>query len=407
MDARKYIKIAWKEIRRRKLRSFLTLIGVIIGISAIVSLITLGQGLENAIEEQLSALGNDKLFITAKGNTLTPGISTDAVKIDEDDLEFLRDIDGVKKATGAIFSTADIEFNNLVRFNFISGMPTDLEERKLIGEAQSYTIARGRTLDKGDKFKVVVGHSYSEDIMYEKELDVGDKILIKNREFKVIGILEKIGSPPDDQSVLIPIDTYQEIFDSGEELGLLVAQSEAGEDVSKIGKRIEEEMREFRGLEEGKEDINVETPIELAAGFTNILNIVKLVIVGIAGISLLVGGIGIMNTMYTSVLQRTKEIGIMKALGAQNKDILWLFIVESGFYGLIGGVLGIALGFGFAKFVEQVFILAVGPAFLSIQVDYLLLIGTLAFAFFVGTLSGIAPARQASKMDPVESLRYE
>jgi len=133
----------------------------------------------------------------------------------------------------------------------------------------------------------------------------------------------------------------------------------------------------------------------------------KIVLIGIAGISLLVGGIGIMNTMYTTVLERTKEIGVMKAIGARNKHILYLVLIEAGLYGLGGGLVGAVLGIGLAKLTEFVFTLAVGPAFLVIEINWWLVSGTLLFSFIVGCLSGIAPARRASQLNPVDSLRYE
>jgi putative ABC transport system permease protein len=402
-----YFIIPWKEIKRRKLRSWLTLIGIIIGIAAVISLITLGKGLENAIAKQFDALGNDKLFITAKGSPLTPGLSTDAVTITNKDVDIVKRSSSVKEVAAMSFTTARIEFNDRVRYFIISGLPTDPKERALLGEAQSYKINIGRSLDKGDKYKAVLGYEYTKQGLFDKEITVGDKILINNQEFKVIGFMDRIGSPPDDQSILIPFDTYSDLFNTDEEVGFIVAQVKAGEDIEKAGEDIKKDLRKERGLSEGKEDFSVETPDKLASAFGTILDIVNIVLVGIAAISLLVGGIGIMNTMFTSVLQRTKEIGVMKALGAQNKHILYLFLIESGFYGLGGGLIGITIGIGLAKLVEAIFIIYIGPAFLLIEIDYYLILGTLLFSFIVGCLSGIAPARRASKLNPVDSLRYE
>ena len=159
-------------------------------------------------------------------------------------------------------------------------------------------------------------------------------------------------------------------------------------------------------MKAGKEDLEIKTPQQLASSFTTILDIVNIVLIGIAGISLLVGGIGIMNTMYTAVLQRTKEIGVMKALGARNKHILLLFLIESGLYGLGGGIIGALLGIGFAKVVEALFVQFIGPL-LVVEINYGLVSGVLLFSFIIGCLSGIAPAWRASKLNPVESLRYE
>lgn len=402
-----YIMLPLKEIRRRKIRSWLTLIGVIIGMAAVVSLITLGQGLENAIAQQFDALGNDKLFITAKGNPLTPGLSIDAVKITEDDLEVVRGTQGVKEATGMIFSSARIEYNDQVRYFSILGLPTEPEERELIGESQSYSLLDGRWLEPGDTFKAVAGYSYTQETLFGKPLELGDKVLIQDATFEIVGFWERIGSPPDDQSISIPLESYEEVFNKPEELGLLIAQTDAGENAEIVAEEIAEELRRSRDVEEGKEDFSIETPADLAETFGTILNIVQWVLIGIAGISLLVGGIGIMNTMYTAVLQRTKQIGVLKALGARRKHILFLFLVESGFYGLGGGLVGVLIGLLFAKMVEFALVAAIGPAFLSLEISPILIIGTLLFSFIVGCVSGIAPARKASRLNPVDSLRYE
>lgn len=399
-----YFKIPLKEIRRRKLRSWLTLIGVFIGIAAIISLITLGQGLENAIEKQFEALGKDKLFIMPEGGVWGMGASE---QLSEDDLETIKDADGVKRATGMGYAYARYEFNDLVHYGFMSGISTDPEERALVGEAQTWKIGEGRNLQSGDKYKVVLGYEHTRTDLFEKRVELNDKILIHDQEFRVVGFLEKIGSPPDDQAGLMPLETYEEVFDKEDELGFIIAQTDAGEDPLKVGENVKKDLRRAHDVEEGKEDFSVQTPDQFAESFAIILDIVQVVLIGIASISLLVGGIGIMNTMYTSVLQRTKEIGVMKALGARNRHIMFLFLVESGFYGLGGGIVGAAIGIGFAKLTELAFTLSVGPAFLSIEIDWLLVIGTLAFSFLIGCLSGIAPARRASKLNPVDSLRYE
>ncbi len=407
MINKKYFILAGKEFKRRKLRSILTLIGIIIGIAAIVSLITLGQGLKNAIDKQFDALGKDKLFIAAKGNALTPGLTIDAVKITEDDLEVIQQTHGVKRAAGLIYSTGRIEFNDIVRYNFVTGMPEDPEDRALIGEANSYKILKGRFIEKGDRFRAVLGHEYTQPSFFEKQIELGDRIQIQDREFKVVGFMQKIGSPPDDQSIIIPLDIYASVFDTGDELGILIAQTDSGEDVEAVAASVEKDLRKSRDLDEGKEDFSVQTPQQLAGSFATILDIVQVVLVGIAGISLLVGGIGIMNTMYTAVLQRTKEIGVLKALGAQNKHILSLFLVESGLYGLGGGLLGVSIGITLALITEELFLIFVGPAFLSIEINIFFIGGVLLFSFIVGVLSGIAPAYGASKLNPVDSLRYE
>lgn len=400
-----YIKMPWKEIKRRKVRSWLTLIGFFIGIAAIISLISLGQGLENAIEKQFSAMGKDKIFITPKGGSFA-GIGSSIV-LTEEDRDLIGKVSGVKRVAGMSYSIGQIEFNEKVWFPFVMGIPVDPDETALMGEAQTWHILKGRNLKKGDKYKVVLGYEYTLDKLFGQALDLGDKVTIAGQEFKVIGFLEKIGSPPDDQGVMIPLDTSYEVFGDKGELEFIIAQTKIGEDPAAVAEEAKKELRKVRDVEAGEEDFEIQTPEQFAEAFSTILDIVQIVLIGIAAISLLVGGIGIMNTMYTAVLQRTKEIGIMKALGARNSQILYLFLVESGLYGLGGGIVGIIIGFGFAKLTEAIMAMLLGPAFLSVTINWWLVVGSLLFSFVIGCLSGVAPARSASRQKPVDSLRYE
>ena len=399
-----YFQIAFKEAKRRKLRSFLTLVGIFIGIAAIISLITLGQSLENAISNQFSQLGKDKLFIFPKGGFWGMGAS---VQLTEDDLDTIKQASGIKVAVGLGFSYGRYEFNELVQYNFVHGVPLDSEELKLAGEAQSWKIAEGRMLESGDKYKIVLGNEYTKADLFDTGVELGDKIKIQNQDFKVIGFLEKIGSPPDDKAGIIPKDVHEEIFSTGKKYGFIIAQVQSGEDPAIIAEELKKELRKEHNLDVGEEDFSIETPENLMATFSVILDIVQIVLIGITAISLLVGGIGIMNTMYTAVLQRTKEIGLMKAVGARNSQIMLLFLIESGLYGFVGGLLGVVAGVSLAKIAERVLQEFLGPAFMAIEINWLLVGGALLFSFLIGVLSGIAPARRASKLNPVDSLRYE
>ncbi len=402
-----YFMLPWKEMQRRKLRSLLTLFGIVVGIAAVIALIMIGQGLQQAIMGQIAAMGSDKLIISAKGNALNAGLSIDAIKITNKDLMTIKHVSGVKQAAGFIYSTAKIEFNDKVRYNFVYGFPTRAEENVLINSGQNYKLLTGGNLEKGDKYKAVAGYEYTNPDLFGKELVVGNKIKIQGQEFKTIGMWQKTGSPPDDSAVIIPLDTYQELFKKDDELGLIIVQINPGEDLALMEERIRKELRKQRHLDEGKEDFTIQSPEQLAAAFGTILTVVQVVLIGIAAISLFVGGIGIMNTMFTAVLQRTKEVGLFKAVGATNGQILLLFLIESGLYGIIGGVIGVIVGVGVAKIAEEVIAYFIGAAFFVLHLNFLLLFGAVLFSFIVGCVSGIAPARRAAKLNPIESLRYE
>ena len=184
-------------------------------------------------------------------------------------------------------------------------------------------------------------------------------------------------------------------------------QIEPGEDINEVADRIERKLFKSRDVDEKTRDFIILTPEEILETFGMILNIITGFLVGVAAISLLVGGIGIANTMYTSVLERTKEIGVMKAIGAKNSDVLLIFIIESGLLGLVGGIIGVVFGFGIAQFIEFVGTKQLGLAILQVSTPLYLFVGSLAFAFLTGAVSGALPAWQASKTNPVEALRYE
>ncbi len=401
-----YVSLAFNAILRRRKRSILTLLGIIIGIAAVVSLITLGQGLKNAITGQFNALGSDKLIIAAKGNALSFGLSTDAVKITNKDLETIRQTSGIERTAGWIYSTAKIEYNDNVRYFMISGYPTAKDQVDLLWQASNYKLLKGRLVEEGDTYKAVLGFDYTKSELFGEEIDLGDKITIQDQEFKVIGFWDRTGSPPDDQGIIIPYQTYEELFNKHDEVGIIIAQIQSGENIDLVSESLKKELRKDRRVEEGKEDFSIETPNQLSAAFTTIIDMVQVVLIGIAAISLAVGGVGITNTMYTNVLERTREIGLLKAIGAKRKDIITLFVLEAGMYGLVGGIIGLIIGSSFALAVEAIFSVVVGP-FLDVQLDPFLLIGSLLFAFILGCIAGITPARRAAKLSPVEALRYD
>ena len=199
----------------------------------------------------------------------------------------------------------------------------------------------------------------------------------------------------------------KEIYNIEDEESQIYVKVADVNEIDRVKADIERALRKERNEDEGKETFQVTTSEQFLEAFINIFGVVQAVLVGIAAISLLVGGIGIANTMYTSVLERTKEIGTMKAVGAKNSDILILFLIESGMLGLIGGVIGIGVGLGLSKTAEYIATAQLGTNLLQASIDPVLILGALAFSFLIGTASGVFPAMQAAKLKPVDALRYE
>ncbi|MBN2423187.1 ABC transporter permease [Candidatus Woesearchaeota archaeon] len=398
-------KISLTNMTQRKIRSWLTMIGIFIGITAVVSLISLGQGLREAINQQFKFLGTDKVTIYPAGLQGPPGSDTGNSKLFEHDLDVIKKVRGVKAVSYRIMKTAKIEFKDVTKYRLVVGLPTDPDSNE-IAESVGFRVEDGRSIRDGDKYKVMIGNDYTkEDNPLKNIVNKGNYILINGEKYQVVGIMKKMGNDMIDKAIVIHEDQAKDIFDTGEELSIIMAQVNDGEDTEKIADEIKRKIRQDRNLEEGKEDFEVIVPTQIIETFNDVLNIVIYVIVGIAGISLVVGGVGIMNTMYTSILERRNEIGIMKAIGARNSDIGKIFLFESGILGSVGGIIGILLGFALAYLIEIVIAIAWQPGILIATYPTWLIILMMVFSFGVGTLFGTLPAVQAAKLNPVDALR--
>jgi len=381
------------------------MIGIFIGIASVVSLIALGQGVRQAVIGQFDAMGKDKIIISP-GSQLLSSFTSSSYFTDRE-LSIIQRTGGVKQAAGLIYMTSSVKHGNEVKYTTVTGLPTEKNDIDFFKTMQNIQIQQGRYLQPGDTNKANVGSMFANPKdFFQKPVRIGDKIEINGREFEVVGIMAPIGNPSDDTSIAIPLDEARSLFGRKDQLDMIIAQANDAEEVDSVASAIKRNLRKYRGLQEGKEDFSVDTSKQLMDSFNVILNAVQFVILGIAAISLIVGGIGIMNTMYTSVLERTKDIGIMKAVGAKNSDILLIFLMEAGLLGLAGGAIGLGLGVLLAKLVENVAVVAMKTTLLKPQFSLLLIIGSLLFSFFVGVISGLFPARQAAKMKAAESIQF-
>jgi len=401
-----YFKIAFKNLNKRKMRSFLTIVGIFLGIFTIFVLLSLSFGLKTFIDEQFEMLGSDKFFIQPKGQLSIPGAFSG--ELDESDLRVVKKINGVDVATYMDIEPVKIEFEGGTRYYYAIGIPTDdKEEIDLIFESAGIGAEKGRMLKKRNKKKALLGYNYGHKKLFKKYVKVGDIILLNNIEFEVVGILESVGNPGDDQNVYITIEDFKELFNSGDRVDYIYVKVKDEEKLKKTSDEVERKLMRHRNVDEKTKDFTILTPEELLETFGNVLNIITAFLVIIALISALIGGIGIVNTMYTSVLERKKEIGTMKALGARNSDILLIFVAEAGILGIIGGLAGVILGAGVAKTIEYLVKVYVGSNLLRASFHPLLILGCLSFGFIIGIISGLIPSYQASRLKPVDTLRYE
>ena len=391
----------------RKLRSWLTIIGILIGVAAVVALVSLGQGFQKSIDDEFAKLGKDRITIMPGGTLFGPlSASLSSAKLTEDDVDAISSVNGVEFATGLMFQTAIVQFGKEKKELPVVGTATDAKTVKLVEGTGMHVVEKGRQIKSPDVYKVDIGPKIANGT-FDKQVKIGDKLIIKGYEFEVVGIQKKTGTGTTDEIVRIPRDTLRDIFEKEEDYATISVKVNAGFDPDAVAEEIIRKLRSERNVEKGNEDFNVQTVGQILETFNSIFLLVQVVIIGIAAISLIVGAIGIMNTMYTAVLERTNEIGVMKAIGAKNHEILILFLIESGFLGMAGGLIGIGLGIGISKTVEFVATNALGSSLLKAYFPWYLIVGALMFSFIVGSIAGTVPAVQASKMKPVDSLRYE
>ena len=350
-----YFKIAWKNLYQRKTRSLLTIVGIFLAIVTIFGLVSLSLGLKDYVDEQFEMLGGNKFFVQPKGSPGIPGLQG-AVQLTLDDSEIVEKVAGVGGVTYLAFENGKIEFkDDPARYYFVMGIPNDDGKKgELFFEAVDLDVDEGRMLKNGDRKKILIGYNYKYRNLFSNPVVSGSKLDINGVEFEVVGVLEAIGNPSDDQQVYIPLDDLKEIFGTGDRVDMIWVEIEKGADLEQVAEKTEKRLKQFRNVDDKTIDFTVETPQEMIAMFNDILNILLAFLIGIGSISIIVGGIGIANTMYTSVLERNKEIGTMKAIGAKNSDILLIFVIESGVLGLIGGGLGLLVGIGIAKSIEYV-----------------------------------------------------
>ena len=388
--------MALRNIRSRKLRSWLTIVGIIVSVGAIITLVALSNGLELAILKMFDKMGSQRVLVMPMGMQM----GSTALSFDDKDLSVVSNVPGVDYALPYYVEMgAEVEFKGDKTNVVVTGMPS--ESGDLMLEFYEYEMIDGRFLHEGDRYVAVIGYLLKDDV-FVKSVGVKNSIKIDGVKFEVVGVLEEIGNSQDDTSVLIPIDVAWDVLNDGEKnIHFIDAGIKNGFNISLVGKRIEKKLEKSRG----DKDFDVITPEQMVEQFQVILGVVRAVLVSVALISLLVGAVGIMNSMYTSVLERTPEIGIMKSVGAGNNDILSVFFSEAGIIGLIGGVFGVSLGTA-AAYIIGFIAEESGFKMLEITVDPLLIAGGIMFAVVVGMVAGGVPAWQASKLRPVEALRY-
>ena len=337
------IKYSLKNLYDRKTRSFLTILSILIGITAIFALISFGEGIKYYMDVLAEEAGADKLFIQGKGFS-APGLDENFY-ITKDEVDFIQKIKGVNEISGMHARVGKVGFKEQTRYVYLMGY--DTEDFDFVFEGFTAKIEKGRALKKTDLGKVLVGYNYQfPDKVFKKGLDLGDTIEINDVPFEIVGFVSEIGNAQDDSNLYLVEDAFELLYPGIEDkYGFVMLSAEKGVDPEDLAEKVEEKLIKYKGIEEGEENFSVETFGDLLETFGTFIDIINGILILIALVSVIVASVNIMNTMYTSVLERTKEIGIMKAIGARNENILFIFMFESAVLGLLGGIIGEIFGY--------------------------------------------------------------
>lgn len=398
------IKYVLRNLEHRKGRSLLTIFSIFVGITAIFIFVSFGLGLQAYVEEFTTQTSADKISVMPKGIG-APGLDN-SFALSEDDLDAVEDAAGVAEASGIYAKIAEINQDGIKKFVFLTGYdPDEPLILEFFGDLGAY---KGRLLKSGDEGKVVLGFNFLlEDKIFPRAYEINDKINIQGTDLRIIGFFEQVGNPQDDSNVYVINDFVSTLYpNSTNDYNWIVARTRNIDEIETTIENVEKKLRKSRGLEEGKEDFFVQSFQDLIDSYAGALNIIIAFIILIALISVLVSSINTANTIITSVLERVKEIGVIKSVGARNSEVLGIFLFESAFLGFMGGIFGIGIGWLLTS-ATGALLDNIGFGFLSPIFPPILFVALILFATLTGALAGIVPAVQASKIKPVDALRYE
>ena len=370
----------------------MTLFAISLGILTIFLIFLLSSGFSSSIDAEFDKLGSNRLYVSSA----VSGLSGSSSKSLTDNLvSQVENRPYVKKVFPYIMQTAQLNFGS----EFVSKLVIGTKLSEEYFDANSATIAAGRFPKESEKYSIVIGSAAATDI-FKKDLRVGSNVIISGTKFKVVGILNSFGNPEDDKNVFINMYTLRTVFDLEDEIGLFDVVVDPGYDVLLA----QNNLQTFLDNRIGEDVLDVRSLQDMMESFDMVLDIIKYTLGGIGAIALLVGALGIVNTMYVVVSEKQKDIGIMKAIGARDFDILFMFVFQAGMYGFFGGVLGILMSAGVAVIFEIV-AQASGFTFLTITFDYLAAAGLIIFSFFIGVVSGYIPSKNAADTILVDAIR--
>ncbi|AKB74764.1 Cell division protein FtsX [Methanosarcina lacustris Z-7289] len=413
-----YLKMGLNMLLHSKLRSWLTIIGIVIGIGSVVGILSLGNAMQEQVQSRLAEMDLTIITISpgytkASSNMPGPGGpgdhgggggTTTDVELMDDDIDALQGLEGVEYIAGQISGSEPVIYAAQNATLPITGVDPQVWKYMTTLETQS-----GRLLEPSDKYAAVIGSGVASGV-YDQDIGVNQVLTINGKAVRVVGILAEEGGGGD-KSIYMPIDGAVNLIDDAEDnvFDSITVKARSEDLVDGLMEDIEDKLMVSRHIiREDDRDFSVTASKSMAESVTEMTDSMTLFLGAIAAVSLLVGAVGIANTMFTSVLEKTKEIGTMKAIGAKNRDILMIFLFNSAMVGLVGGILGVILG----GFISTLFpylgvTLMKGGGSSSSSLSPGLMAFGLILAVVIGVVSGVVPAYRASKLKPVDALRYE
>ncbi len=396
------IRLAISRLGTSRLRAVLTMLGVIIGVGSIVALVAVAEGATSGITDRIQGLGTNLLTVTpgATFTNFTRGAAGSATTLT------VEDADALAKLTGVAAVEPEVDTQKTVIAGLQNTTTSIIGTTPAFPAVRSYTMWQGSFLNQasvdGSLRVAVLGATTADDLGLDGS-SIGSYIEIGGLPFQVIGILQPKGSTgpvSEDDQVLIPISTAHHYFVSGDSVRSIGVSVASADQIDATQALMTVTLEQRHGTNGTNDDFSIQSQAQLLSTFSSVTGLLTLLLAGIASISLVVGGIGIMNIMLVSVRERTREIGIRKAVGARSGDILFQFLVEALVLSLLGGLIGILVGVAASAAIGAV----AGWGFVFNPLTVVVAVG---FSLLVGVVFGVWPARQAARLDPIASLRYE
>jgi len=403
--------IALRALLSNKLRSFLTMLGILIGVAAVIAVLSLGRVQAALVEEAFATLGSNLIYVMPReAGVMGAGVGEATLTVGDAEA-IARNAPSVVGVAPTAQTYAQVTAGRERLNSLIAGITHEAER------VDNYVVARGSFITESDyraRSRVAVLGSEVAKTLFGEMDPTGQSIRIDGRQFQIIGVLESRGTGfgVEDLRVYIPLSTFyttlaaSQAGSRGNSVDMISVQVKSSDDLESAMQEITAILRDTHGIREGEnDDFRVLNVASVAEQVTEVLGILQLVLAGIAGISLLVGGIGIMNIMLVSVTERIREIGLRKSVGAKRRDILIQFLIEAATLGLCGGALGVGLGWIIVK-IMSIIATNLGFSFTAmLSGDAIVL--AVGVSIFIGLVSGLYPAIRAARLDPIESLRHE